>query len=777
MIGRRARVQTEIGALALAAALTALALTIILRGLAVDDAFVTYRYAANLAHGLGFVYNPGERVLSTTAPFYGLLLSLPARLRLPLPLVGNALGGLCLGAGALLLAAYAYRQGQRAVAWLAGALYLLSPLLWLALGMETALLLFLALAAFLADAHDRPGWAGVCLGLAVVTRYDAALLAAILFVWRAVHLRRPPWRMALAGIAVAAPVLIFLTLTFGSPLPVTLAAKRGQTAIGVTGFFAGTTYAGGLGILLRGWLAQTPLYALGGLFLAIGCIRAFWSQRWALPFLAWAVLHTIAYQWLGAAPYFWYYAPLVPAVVLLLALGGVGLVELVGDWRSALQGPTLVAVSALLLFPPVWSLAGIIRGLHGPLPDPATALSKVLPEAKVDVYRQVGEWLAANTPATATVGVSEVGVMGYASGRPMVDFLGLIQPDAAAALARGDPAWTLQTYQPDYLALTAINPLYNVDPRADAWFQTAYRPVQRFDGARFWGSPVVIYQRQTQRYSVPAPAPPPATPPFPAHFGDALTLLAAEPLTGSLQPGQPLAVRLWWRRQGPAPPGARLSVQLLGEYDRVIAQRDAAPGRGERPLATWRTDEVVPDLALIGVPRGACPPDRAVLNLAVYDPTTGARLGATGADGSALGDSVRVGDFALRRGENDEEDGVATFAGGMKLRAFALATRVVSPGQAVALGLEWEAGMEGTQGLAAFVHLIDDRTGAKVAQADGPPASSDHRLLVVPPDAPPGLYHPLVGLYRPDINQRLPLLDAVGQTVGDAVALCPVRVE
>lgn len=343
----------ETGGLALAA-LALVGLTISLRRLAVDDAFVTYRYAANLARGLGFVYNPGERVLSTTAPLYGLLLSLPARLGLDLPLVGNVLGGLCIGAGAALLAAYALRQGQRTVAWLAGALYLLAPLLWLALGMETALLLALALAAFVADARDRPGWAGIWLGLATVTRYDAALLALLLFAWRAARRRRPPWRMALAGIAVAAPVLIFLTLSFGSPLPVTLFAKRGQTAVGVTGFFAGTSYLGGLGILLTGWLAQAPLYALSGLFLVAGFIRALRRQRWALVFVGWAVLHAAAYQWLGVAPYFWYYAPLVPATVLLLALGGAGLVETAGKLNPALRPLALVAASALLLFPPVW---------------------------------------------------------------------------------------------------------------------------------------------------------------------------------------------------------------------------------------------------------------------------------------------------------------------------------------------------------------------------------------------------------------------------------------
>ena len=42
-----------------------------------DDAFITFRYARNLALGHGFVYNPGEWVLGTTAPAFGLLLAIP----------------------------------------------------------------------------------------------------------------------------------------------------------------------------------------------------------------------------------------------------------------------------------------------------------------------------------------------------------------------------------------------------------------------------------------------------------------------------------------------------------------------------------------------------------------------------------------------------------------------------------------------------------------------------------------------------------------------------
>ena len=65
----------------------------------------------------------------------------------------------------------------------------------------------------------------------------------------------------------------------------------------------------------------------------------------------------------------------------------------------------------------------------------------------------------------------------------------LLQPDAADALSRAILLWTLYAYQPDYLALTALSPLYSEDPRADDWFRDAYRAIQRFDDPRFWVAP------------------------------------------------------------------------------------------------------------------------------------------------------------------------------------------------------------------------------------------------------------------------------------------------
>src|SRR5262245_31922234 len=41
-----------------------------------EDALITYRYASNVATGVGFVYNAGERVLGTTTPLLTLVLGL-----------------------------------------------------------------------------------------------------------------------------------------------------------------------------------------------------------------------------------------------------------------------------------------------------------------------------------------------------------------------------------------------------------------------------------------------------------------------------------------------------------------------------------------------------------------------------------------------------------------------------------------------------------------------------------------------------------------------------
>jgi predicted nucleotidyltransferase len=169
--------------------------------------------------------------------------------------------------------------------------------------------------------------------------------------------------------------------------------------------------------MVRGY-AKNPLYWLHGVLLAVGLGYAGHKARRWLLLLGWGLLYFFGYTLLGVSRYFWYYAPLVPVFVTLIGLGGEAVVKSLKDrWRlfrrlrSALGGLILL----FLLFPQardLWRLA------HHP--DP-----------RVQIYRDVGLWLAENTPPEASVGTLEVGIIGYYARRRMVDFAGLIQPDVA----------------------------------------------------------------------------------------------------------------------------------------------------------------------------------------------------------------------------------------------------------------------------------------------------------------------------------------------------------
>src|SRR5207302_4729112 len=71
---------------------------------AIDDAYITFRYARNLAEGLGLVYNPGEWVLGTTAPLWAIVLAGGYKFGLTdLPWLGTGVSAVCVAASAALL--------------------------------------------------------------------------------------------------------------------------------------------------------------------------------------------------------------------------------------------------------------------------------------------------------------------------------------------------------------------------------------------------------------------------------------------------------------------------------------------------------------------------------------------------------------------------------------------------------------------------------------------------------------------------------------------------
>ncbi len=103
--------------------------------------------------------------------------------------------------------------------------------------------------------------------------------------------------------------------------------------------------------------------------------------------------------------------------------------------------------------------------------------------------------------------------------------------------------------------------------------------------------------------------------------------------------------------------------------------------------------------------------------------------------------------------------------------------------------LFWEAIQTPPADYSVFVHIESGPDGAGPAgvwgQSDGMPACSesptgswspgdkivDRHVISPAPEAPAGSYSLIVGLYRPDTGERLPVLDEAGAPIGDSAAL------
>ncbi|MDX1631971.1 MAG: hypothetical protein R3234_08930, partial [Thermoanaerobaculia bacterium] len=300
------------------------------RDYAVDDFFITYRYAANLAAGKGLVFNPGERVFGTTAAGHALIL---AAVRLltgaAMTRIGTAVTLVAKLALVLLLYLEARRRDRGPEALVGGILLVSHPFAWLHNGAEVHLVLVLLTTGAVLSEH-RSGIAGALAGYAGWCRPDAVLGLGFLGLQQWIRRRRIPWRYGLVAAGVLATGLAGAYLWFGSPLPNTLAAKRAQAAAFPGVFPSGADFwaaiAENLVNLYGVVLVPLVLLALAGL--------PFLLQRGG-PALRLLTLYglglAIAYPVLRVPPYTWYVVPMFTVGVYsaCFAVGAAGR----GTWR------------------------------------------------------------------------------------------------------------------------------------------------------------------------------------------------------------------------------------------------------------------------------------------------------------------------------------------------------------------------------------------------------------------------------------------------------------
>jgi len=408
-----------------------------------DDAYIAYRFARNLAAGLGFVFNPGGPVVEGfTSPAWVLLLSGAAGLFGPeaLPVAARVLGvGAYLAA---IVAAWSAARGRANGLGAASAAALLATssaaTFYAATGMEAPLFLLVVLLFLGSLAGALPRSLGLAAGAAAVwVRPEGAWLLVALVAW---HVGAGAWRTGAvrtslpyaAAVAAGGAALLVLRLAlFHAALPETYYAKGSDPGFGwsyVSGFLGGLEGApllvlGTAGALLggprhRGWwlagLSFVPAVVLeGGDWMPTG--------RFLLPALG---AFALAASGLGEARVL----PKLRPLLIVLVLVGVGV-----QGRSALQ----------------W-----------------TRRARSTQEGIRREAAFVADWVAAS--GARSVAAVDIGLLGYTARTDIVDLGGLTDPRIGRLPGRHldkpvDPRYVVDERAPDVVVLRIAEPPWRGD--------------------------------------------------------------------------------------------------------------------------------------------------------------------------------------------------------------------------------------------------------------------------------------------------------------------------
>jgi hypothetical protein len=458
-------------AIILSLGIVVLAMAWLYRNFVQDDAFITYRYARNLANGYGFVYNFNEPLLGTTTPLYTLVLALLARLSgKDISEISYLLSVFSLWLSGVIL----YDIGKKNGLILAAAValvYVSNPLLITAIGMETFFLIAILLLALKSYLAGKLNLTGLLLGLLILTRYETVLFAGILGVHFLVRRKRLPVWLASTTVIVTA-WLIFAWYSFGHVIPRSAVAK-------MTVLTAGDGYPFALGAVIwwriyglhNGWYyALVPLALFGG-------YAAFRYQRYQEGYILILVWTGIYFGGASvvAGSFSWYYGPLMPGLSILL----VGGIDFLTSFLAALAKRTyaqyswqglqngifvIVGMSLVTLQLSSWTQGWI--NYQGQIAD-----------VRYVVYREVAEWLNRHASTEASLATEEIGVLGYYTEWRIVDLRGLVTPGLLPWLAYGRVATlrkATELYSPNYV-------LTNEKMLIDALQDSAdYQPVRSF---------------------------------------------------------------------------------------------------------------------------------------------------------------------------------------------------------------------------------------------------------------------------------------------------------
>ena len=418
------------------------------RDFTVDDSYISFRYARNLARGLGLVYNEGERVEGYTNFLWTVILAAGIKVGLDPVLFTKILGGGCAFGSMYFMWRLSGRlRVYTAVPCIATWLFATSALNsgYSVFGLETPLFVVLILAGTYLffreeptyggdDDYSKVPWSGLVYGFAGLTRPEAPMYIGLLML--VLGLKMFSKRNIIRGLLFVAPVgahLLFRHAYYGAWTPNTFGAK--------TGNFEGQMVGGRM--YVEHYIEHVgPILLLA----VVGALWALYTRRRDLLAILITGLCVAGYVVLVGGdwmPMFRFLVPFEPFCFLLMCI------TVRAGWDAMMAHQTLKKLAI-----PVIILALVASYTR----------TRTLTQSQRFMLAHEGHFWKMAAGGTAKwllehprgmIAMGDIGYVGYATDYPLLDLLGLVDPVIAKL-----PGGYTQKLGPGF-----TDRLFDVEPR------------------------------------------------------------------------------------------------------------------------------------------------------------------------------------------------------------------------------------------------------------------------------------------------------------------------
>lgn len=420
-------------------------------GVPLDDSWIHYRFASNLAQGNGFVYNIGEPVSGSTSPLWVFLLAGVSLLSGEFLITSKLLSGLFFLFSAVGIYCFALKQGsRRKIAFCAALLTIIAGrFAWAALsGMEITFFAFLSIVAILKHCSDKEKnrksvVAPILFGVASLVRPEGYALFAFAILDNFIQVKHSTHKTVilrfgkvslvqiLIYLLIISPYLIFSFYTTGHFLP--------QTFYAQSELFGLVNKLDYIKLYLVNLWDDNPFLFF---FIPIGMGITFQtainekSQKTfcnSLLILLWIVGYPLLALFIApnVRHYHRYMMPLIP-LYILIALYGFDLF-LHHSERYFNRLEVILFQKRLPILSKHFATSSLALIIALALYLTVNIWSKKFASDVANINSQqvaMGEWVKVNIPRDRLIALSDIGAVTYiAERKKIVDMVGLVNPE------------------------------------------------------------------------------------------------------------------------------------------------------------------------------------------------------------------------------------------------------------------------------------------------------------------------------------------------------------